>query len=221
MIKEWMAKAIKPCLLLSGGADSVELLERIGKIDCVTFNQNFTTEQWKVIDNLIRKFDLDLFTFPPSASYVVPNGDELARIDEYQLGYLTFPVLREYAHSDRCSLEFDNKKMPMIPWTYDAVFVGSRKTDWSPLTGQPLRQAVTEYGGITIVAPLYDEPKTQEFDVDTGTVYGCTKCFNGEKRVYCLKEDKMIDGIDWDRESAIKAFQDKFQLGEHNGIITD
>jgi len=217
VIQEWLNKAINPCLLLSGGDDSVELLGRIREhqeIDCVTFNQNFTDEQWSVIDNLIQN-GCEVHTFPPSNSYIVPNGDGLGRIDEYNLAGLTFPVIREYEYSDRCSLDFDNTRLEVVPFLYDVVFVGTRKDDTSSMTGKPFKEPVVSYGAITFVAPLWDEPKPTVSTIDTGIIYGCSNCLNNgtDEQVWCLKDNKMIDGHKWDKAEMLKAFQSKFQLG--------
>src|ERR1051325_9999083 len=124
MLKEYLETAKHPCLLLRGGRDSVLLLKKIreirGEIDCVCFATDFTKAQWKIIENLIAKWNLEVYTLPPKATYFIPNGEQLVRVDEYGLGAVIFPVVRDFVHSDeRCALEANSLRLDAAPLNYD------------------------------------------------------------------------------------------------------
>lgn len=218
--KNYLQEAINPCLFFSGGQDSQELLRwtlKIRKIPIVTFNQNFTKEQWSVVEKTILDFDLECYTFPPTQSYLIPNGKELARVDVYNLGGSPFPVLRDVVHSDRCGLDLDNKTLDLVPFDHDVVFIGTRQNDWSEATGRPLKTDVVEMGAWKLVAPLFYETKIVKSDGRTdvtneGNLISCYRCcMNGTtESVYCPKESKNIPGHIWDQQKSLQHFQKSF-----------
>jgi hypothetical protein len=236
MLKEYLDAARNPVLLLSGGRDSVLLLEKIrairGEIDCVCFATDFTREQWGIIESLIREWNLEVYTIPPMATYFIPNGDGLARVDEYGLGPLTFPVMRDLVHSDgRCALDASLKRLEAAPLNYDVVFLGTRKADHSAATGLTMSEPVVRFGEVTFVAPLWDYsdaevleeaaglPDAREFyeegreEFDTGNAVFCSRCLQAEAPVFCPKAGKEIESVKWDKAAALKFFREKFGFG--------
>lgn len=235
MIPTMLSKSRHAAVLLSGGIDSLLVLQQVREhapdIDVVVFRADMTKEQWKIIDNLIRLFDLTVVTLPPRASYLVPNGDQLARVDEYDLGGAVVPHLRDFVHDDaRCALEAEQKFLPSSPLDYDLVFVGTRATDHSEATGQPIRRAITKVDGLTIVAPVYywtdDQvkkaaqglPYSKEWyedgddRFDTGNIVACSRCLRHGTReaVLCPKLAAEISGHEWDQQAILTAFRQKF-----------
>jgi len=219
--------AVKPCLFLSGGADSVLLLHRILQIrpmDCFCFSHRMTKEQWGVIENLIKGYDLEVYTLPPARSYVIEG---LSVVDEYQLGEMNFPVIRDLVEADNCL--FDNPQyLERFPFDYETVFMGTRKDDVLPAIGKnPFKSAVTE-GSPKFVLPLWDWTKEEVFAeierlnlpiarewyeggderYDTGNLIACHKCLKGD--TFCPKEGKSIKGIEWDAKANTQMFRRRF-----------
>lgn len=235
MIPTLLGKAAHAAVAVSGGRDSLIVLDQVRKvrpdIEVLVFKTDFTANQWKVIDNLIRLWDLTVMAPPPKASYLIPNGEQLARVDEYDVGVgVTIPVLRDLVHSERCLWDLENRYLPVSPLGYDLLFVGSRQGDSSPATGQPLHKAVSRIGNMTIASPIYywtDEqvreaskelPYAREWyeegdaSFDTGNLLACSRCVDsGDGRpVCCPKQGRVIKGHEWDKPLMLKTFREKF-----------
>lgn len=235
MIRELLEVARRPAVALSGGRDSMVVLDMVRKyqpdIEVLVFKTDFAPHQWAIVDNLIREWDLTVFSPPPRASYLVPNGDELARVDEYEIGAATLPVLRDFVHDDsRCALEMERKFLPASPLDFDLIFVGTRKGDRSEATGQPLRESVSKINGLTLAAPLffwsdatvewaaqglpYAKEWYEDGDVrfDTGNLLACSRCLGGggDEPVACPKANMEIPGVVWDKAAMLRAFREKF-----------
>lgn len=235
MIPTLLGKSRHAAVLLSGGIDSMLVLRQVREhcpdIEAIVFRADMAKEQWAIIENLIRLWDLTVVTMPPSASYLVPNGTELARVDEYVIGGVPIPHLRDFVHDDsRCAIEVQQMFLPNPPLDYDLIFVGTREGDRSEATGRPLQKAVTVTNGMTIAAPIYywtDEqvkeaaqglPYAKEWyedgdpKFDTGNIVACSNCLhNGTSApVLCPKLGDKIPGHEWDREGILKAFRNKF-----------
>jgi 3'-phosphoadenosine 5'-phosphosulfate sulfotransferase (PAPS reductase)/FAD synthetase len=233
MIEAWLEKSNKPCVFFSGGKDSLIVLDKVHTlkpdIDVFVFKQDMHSEQWKIIETVIRLWDLQVITFPPSHTYFIPNGDEVSRVDEYSLNGFPLPVIRDFTDGPHCAFEIDQRRLPIFPFEHDVVFVGAKSRDKSFIVNQPFKREVTSIGPITFVAPLFnwsDEqveeaaknlPYSKEWYIggderfDTGNVVACTNCLKATKNdVYCLKEKGKIHPYDWDRSGMLKGFQEKF-----------
>lgn len=225
MFDEYCEKAKAPVVFLSGGSESVlvldEVLKRRPDAEAVTFNQDFTKDQWQIIENLLERYEVELHTFPPMQSYLIEREGRIAKVDEYGLNALRFPVVRDLIHGERCLHDLDPTRIQSVPFTFDVVFVGTRKEDTDPAI-QPMAQPVIEQHGITFVAPLWgwtkeqvlakELPISKEFyeqgkdEFDTGNLVACSRCYEG-KRVYCPKEMKVIDPVQWDRKGNLEYFR--------------
>jgi hypothetical protein len=64
-------------------------------------------------------------------------------------------------------------------------------------TRRDVAEALKSYG--------LKKPKT-----DTGNYEFCTACLEGKGPVFCPKEQKEIDSVDWDAKVMLDAFQSKF-----------
>lgn len=233
MIEALLKTAKNPCVLFSGGVDSLLVLYMVRQykdVDVVTFRQDFTDKQWSVVDRVIREWGLQVWSFPPTRSYVIPNGDTLARVDEYSMGGMTFPVLRDFLHGDRCSLELDKTRLAELPCEFDVIFTGSKRVDHSFATGKnPLREQVLEIGNVKFCQPLFhwtdaevmakakdlNLPFSQEFyelgdeSFDSGSIVACSRCL-GTGKVYCPVAEKEIDSVDWEPAKMLESFRTKY-----------
>jgi len=232
LLHEYLDIAKNPVLLLSGGRDSVYLLSEIrklrGDIDCICFAADFTKEQWRIIENLVELWNLEVYVVAPRHTYLIPNGEgQLARVDEFGLGNLTFPVVRDIAHDDsRCLLEMsEDRSAGLAPWNYDVVFTGTRKSDRSYATGRPFQKDVVSTNGTTFVAPLWDMTDSDiddavrglPFDfpaderLDSGNLISCSRCFDTEQeQVLCPKTATNIETINWAPDKMLSAFRQKY-----------
>ncbi len=219
-------EAKSPVVFLSGGADSVVVLDEVIKhhpnIEAVTFNQDFTKPQWQIIENLLDKYEVELHTFPPNQSYLIEREGRLAKVDEYGLNDFLFPVVRDLVEGERCLHDLDPRRIENVPFPYDVVFVGTRKEDADPAI-RPMAQPVIKQHGITFVAPLWEWTKEQvlerarelpiskEFyeqgkeEFDTGNLIACSRCYQGQ--AYCPKEMKVIPKVEWDKDRNLEYFR--------------
>jgi hypothetical protein len=238
MIDEVIKTARNPVVFLSGGIDSVlvlSMIREIREVDCVCFRHDFTPEQWGIVENLIKLWDLEVYTWPPQHSYLVPNGSSLARVDEYSLGLLTFPVLRDIVDGDRCLLELGQQKLETYPFNYDVVFTGSKRSDSSFATGRsPFKSDVVKFGDVTFVQPLFDlnDEEVRELAKglplsaewyehgdaahDTGNIPACSSCLlsGTDEPVYCPKAESHIPGLVWNKTAMLSEFRKKYGFGE-------
>jgi hypothetical protein len=235
MIPTLLSKSRRPAVAVSGGRDSLIVLRMVREfapeIEVIVFRTDMTRGQWGIIDNLIKLWDLTVIAPPPQASYMVPNGEYLARVDEYHVGGTAIPVLRDIVHDDSiCVLDLGSNFSAVSPLDHDLLFVGTRQTDRSEATGRPIQKAVTKAGSLTIAAPIFywtdervekavkDLPIAKEWyeakdeKFDTGNLVACCACLrrgDGEP-VHCPKEGKTIAGHVWDRQVMLERFREKF-----------
>lgn len=211
-----------PAVLFSGGIDSLLVLsmmrEEYPDIAVVTLKQNYSKAQWAVVENVIKQWDLEVRSWPPMRSYLVPN-EPIARVDEYSFGEVSLPVIRDIEDGSNCVFEMDNQTLEHFPFDYDVVFVGSREDDHSPATGRPLRSQVTDCGNFVIVAPLWKWTKDMVRAeaqkrglppaLESSDIQACTKCLGGVK-VYCPVKNDYIDPVDWNPGQMLGTFRERF-----------
>lgn len=230
-----LSTAKSPAVFISGGIDSMLVLamvrETVPDIPIYCFNQNFTHEQQNILANLIKLWDLEVRSFPPSNAYIIPNGKNLAQVSEYNLNGVVIPVLRDFIDGPKCSLTLDKTRLESYPFEHDVVLLGTRKEDTSFATGQPFHSPEITLGGIKFICPIFtwtrkevtaeakkrELPYSAEFytagdeTFDTGNLAGyCTKCLQGEGKVHCPVANEKIDSFQWDKEVALNNFRSKF-----------
>lgn len=218
-------------VLFSGGIDSLVVLSMMKPIDVITLRQNFTKRQWGVVDKVIKEWDLTVFSAPPLRSYIVPNGEFLARVDEYRFGNTIVPILRDLEHSEECSLKLDNQTLDHT-FHYDTIYTGCRKDDKSFALGQPMKDEVVKLNGVTFIQPIFhwsdeevreaakDLPYAKEYydegdeSFATDTLLACTNCMTEAEKVYCPLEQKEIPTVKWDRDLALTNFRQRFNYAD-------
>lgn len=216
-------------VLFSGGMDSLVVLSLVRHEvdDVITLRQNFTKRQWNVVDRVIKEWGLTVYSAPPLVSYIVPNGEYLARVDEYRFGGTIIPVLRDLEHSEQCSLQLDGQTAD-VTFNYDTIYTGCRKGDKSFALGQPMKRAKVELNGVTFVQPIFDWtdeqvkkaakdlPYAKEYYDEgdetyaTDTLLACTNCMGESKTAYCYVEGKEIETVEWDKGAALSNFRTRF-----------
>ena len=215
-------------LLWSGGNDSTLILamlrEQSQDFAIVQYRQFWTKEQAKKVDNLIKKLDLKVFSWPMASSTMMGQGDELSIAFELALGNGMLPIVQDIVEGTRCLHESGVMTMTKVPFQFDVCFVGSRKEDTHYSLSNVVPAKEWEQNGIHFIAPLYDytreqvkaELRARGFDdtdatdvEDTGHAIFCTKCVRPSKTgfVECPKSQTEIPVIDWSPEGNLKIFR--------------
>lgn len=217
-------KGRKPVLLWSGGKDSTLILAmlREQKIPCdiVQIRSFWTKEQLKYSDDLIKKWKLKVFSFPPSHISFIGENDEISAVFELPIGAINIPLLRDVVDGTRCMAELEGQRMHTPPMNWDLWIVGSRKDD----THYALKTIAPngQWGDTEIYAPLYDwtreevvkELQTRGLDnqtADTGDIELCHNCIKGTGKVWCPAQQTEIDSVQWDRNANLAQFRRAYQ----------
>ncbi len=229
-LKDSLAQAMEgktSCLFLSGGTDSLLLLYALLDIDAdfsvMTFDETYSPEQKRVIDELVYAESLRVFSYKPQLAYFVGDGKRLAFIEEYGLlGGKVVPFIRDCVGGEKCSYDVIVETRPRVPIGFDLNIFGTRKTDrhWSFGKAFPGPQLDMQHG--EIIAPLWEWTRADVRRglksyalskplVDTGNYEFCTRCLEGNGRVFCPKQQQEIDSVDWDARAMLDAFQTKFK----------
>ncbi len=212
-------------LWFSGGLDSTLLLAKLRDqpIDFAiyTFRQNWTKAQAKRVDDLIKKWNLKVFSYPRMTSTYIGDGKELAIVNEIAIGNGVVPFVQDVVEGSRCILDLDTK-VSGEPFKFDVHIFGSKRVDrhWS-LTDFVPGERWTQ-NGVEFWAPLYDyttsavqrELRSRGLDdsdadeqADTGNLSICHNCIKGSGKIHCPKEGRFIDSVVWDRQANLNTFR--------------
>lgn len=218
-----------PVLLWSAGNDSTLLLSMMieAKIsfDIVQFGREFwTKKQKRRADELIRKWNLKVFSYPPkSTSFIGENGN-ISVVREYAFMGVMLPMISDVIEGDRCIADLDSYKAVAPPYQWDCVVIGSRQDDRHYAFKDQVVPAETwKSGETTFVAPLYKWTReevvaelerrglnfTATDQTDSGNLALCTKCLNGVE-VLCPKENSIIEPVQWSAEFNLQQFRNAY-----------
>jgi len=213
-------------LFWSGGDDSTLLLailkERGVTFDIVQLGrETWTKAQLRRADELIIKWNLKVFTYPPFGSHIIGRGSDLALARWYAVGATAVPIVTDIVDGDKCLADASREVgYAASPFAWTDVYVGSRKGDehWSLEAVIP--SSMWTVNGVTFHAPLYEftdadvdsELAIRSIDkaeVDTGDFATCSACVQeGTGQVYCPKDDRLIDRVIWDKEAGLQQFRE-------------
>lgn len=224
------------CLLLSGGKDSRLLLEAMISLkmsfSVLRFDDGWTREQRSVVDELIKRYGLRVYSYPPTYSIMVGRGDgELAVISGYAFDRETLPFIRDIVDGERCGLDvaFSPIAPRPAPLVFDTYIVGTKKgeTHFAVAPHEFLQADEWVTGGSRFITPLYDFSDADviaalaELGVDwqepsdeknSGNVVACTSCFHGVADVYCPKTGGTAKPLDWDPQGNLLAWRQQMGL---------
>jgi len=220
--------AIHPCLFWSSGNDSTLLLammiEAGLKFDIVQHRDLWTREQKKRADELIAKYDLKVFDYPPSQTSFIGKDDEISVVHEFAVNGGTIPLIRDVIDGTQCIAELDGKKAIEPPFLWDLIICGSRQDDRHyAFDNQVIPRERWTVGKTTFYAPLYKWPRYAVMnelrqrglyvettdETDTGNISLCTKCLHGVE-TFCPKENSLIPAVQWDRTANLQAFRSAY-----------
>lgn len=219
-------------LFWSAGLDSTLLLavmRDIGKpFDIFQARDLWTKEQLRRADDLIKEWDLEVYSYPSATRYFIGKDENLSVIFEYALGTQSFPHIRDVIEGNQCVAELAKIKnvfSPPIVWQNHII--GSRKDDYHWSTGSPIPSEKFEIGTNKFYAPLYNWSRldvknalselginsTEVLDeMDSGNLACCSTCLKGKGKVFCPAESREIDSVVWDKNQMTSLFQQKFNF---------
>jgi len=227
-----LKNAKRAVLWWSSGFDSTLLLAMLREqpvdFDIVQIRHLWTRDQLKKSDKLIADWNLKVFSYPPSTISFIGQGNEISTIFEFAVGNATMPMLRDVVHGERCIAEIGEQRLHRPPIEWDLQIVGSRKDDSHyAFNGQVVPDKRWRVGNTEFYAPLFDWTREQVVEglksrgletdevsneLDTGNVSLCTNCLNGTGKVFCPKENTLIDAVIWDRELNLTNFRNAYGL---------
>lgn len=220
-------------LFWSGGLDSTLLLamlrEQPKRFDIVRFSDLLTREQLHRSDELIKQWDLQVFSYPAAQVRLIGDGnDSIAAVFETALGTSRIPLIRDVIDGDMCIADAGNAlTMPIMPMEWDTVVIGSRKDDTHWALESVVPSDRFNIGGVQILAPLYeftredvkqalrarglDDSEVPEH-LDTGNLKTCSACLrtSSVETVWCPKDAKRINGVDWNPTGNLTAFRQAY-----------
>jgi len=220
-----------PVLLFSAGYDSTLILAMLIDLgvsfDIVQFGREFwTKEQKKRADDLISKWNLKVYSYPPATVSFIGKDDEIALVREYALTNSTMSLVSDVIEGDRCIVDLKGKRVIAPPYHWDMVITGSRVEDKHyAFEGDVVPSEQWVVNGTTFYAPLYDkstqwvktELQRRGLDVteasereDSGNISLCSKCLRPNETGYveCPKENNsLIPLVQWQPEQNLAAFR--------------
>lgn len=231
-IRDQVESSRSPVLLWSSGKESMLLywlLREITDVPLIFWRSGLTKEQREFAKGFMLEFNPTVFNYPPMDSYLVSQGEGLALVNEYPIGRHPFPVIFDIEHSDKCILDSEPMRLQEMRYTFDLTFIGTKKTDSHYVTGSNPIPEDFEFGDTRFAAPLrnltdsdvwtlimelgvpYDEKRyLGDEGRDPSIKHFCTRCLQGKGEVFCPKETKMIPSVEWDKQTSLDAFRERF-----------
>lgn len=215
----------RPVLFWSSGLDSTLLLMLLKEanisFDIVQIRDFWTKTQLKRADKLITEWNLKVFSYPPANVSFIGKGSEISTVWEYAVRGARIPLIRDVIEGDTCIADLEGMRAYHPPMDWDTYIVGSRGDDEHYAMDAVIPAKEWMVGESKFIAPLFD--KSREWvkeqliirgidasevseEEDTGNISLCTKCLNGVE-VFCPKEGRMIEAIDWDGERNLQMFR--------------
>lgn len=213
---EILKTAKRAVLHWSGGLDSTLILAMLREqpidFDIVQHRELWTKQQSKKADELIREWNLKVFSYPPRSRSFIGDGENIAVVYDYAAGDTQLLVTKDTIPGKTCGAKLQSYEMQTSPFDWDLHILGTRKDDTHWSIENPKRQKECTVGGITFYYPLFDYTRedvkrelrarglddTEATDEeDTGSISLCTSCLRG-KRVFCPDLKTMIPPVQWD-----------------------
>ena len=222
-VAQILESACSPIVAWSGGRDSMLLLNlaRQVKPDIpVLWLKHNVSKSWRHwCESIIMEWDLTVFSYPASDTYVVPNGNGLTLIDEYSFGPDMMPVLTDVSAGVDCAVKASHATVASFAYPWTETLTGYRDTDYhTVLDRHYFPPDGTQFGNTRLYAPirqLTDDdvarlgahlPQPPSDD----TLPLCTNCLQGRGSVWCPDAGTYINSINWSPAESLAAFRQRF-----------
>lgn len=214
----------RPVLLWSGGKDSTLILAMMREqnipCDIVQIRSFWTKEQLKYSDDLIKKWNLKVFSFPPSHVSFIGEDENISAVFEIAIGSQPIPLIRDVVEGTRCIAELEGQRMIAPPMKWDIWVIGSRDDDTHYTLNKIAPPA--KWGDTELYAPLREWTREQVVEAlqargldnqteDTGDIHLCHNCLKGEGQVWCPAQNQFIDSVRWNRTENLANFRKAYQ----------
>lgn len=193
-------------MLFSGGKESLLLLDVVRQIRPETTIIHFYDRLHPEVEEVIKGWDLELLSWRPAASYLVPWHSDVALVSEYSFGHGRLSVWRDVVDGEECQLEkLRTDRTEFFAYPYDLTLWGYRSEDQLHPVMPTSFPREFQLGPTRMVAPLYDL-KTEDVleaiqrlpfsPVTDDSIRMCAKCKEGLS--------------DWDRETSLATYAKRF-----------
>lgn len=174
-------------VLFSGGKDSLLLLDEVRRIRPDTTVVHFYDRLSPQVEDAIKRWDLEVLSWRPATTYLIPWGSDLALVSEYSFGDARLPVLRDVVSGEDCQLE--NRRKDTTEYfdnPFDYVYWGMKKSDELHPVMPPYFESELQLGTTRLIAPLYDmadadvlneiQKRELPYEPFADVVTACKKC---------------------------------------------
>lgn len=156
----------------------------------------------------------------------IGKGGELSAVFEMAHGGGRIPIIADLIDGTRCLEDLnDAQRMEMPPMKFDVHIVGSRKNDVHYALTKVIPSERWIQNGVEMWAPLYDytrsavkrDLRARKLDdsevsdeTNTGNASFCHACIKGTGTVFCPRKNRLIDSVNWDRQTNLTQFQNAY-----------
>lgn len=203
----YIKKAQRPALFLSFGKDSLLLLHLVRAVRPDIAIYYFGDDLSSFAEQFIMDNDLTVMNYAPVDRYLVPNGDELALIDEYALNDTRIPLVTPIVKGNDCQHGLPEKRTPAFSYGHDLTLWGYKRGESCDAVGVDFPKEMN-IGGSKFIAPLYEMTDADVFEAletlgidyepEKNEIEFCDECINA------------VISSDWDRDAALAGFQSRF-----------
>ena len=208
-IRNILAEAKAPALFCSFGKDSLLLLHLAREAGFTGAIYYFGEELTETGKKMVIEDDLTVFSWPASDRYLIPNGNELALVDEYLVGTTLVPSISRVVKGNDCSHGEFQQFLKPFHYPHDITLTGYKQGETCEAIGISFDREI-DIGTTKLVAPLFDwtdddvfaaletlgiEPPPSDNEVEF-----CDECLN------------LISISDWDRDAALAGFRSRFNF---------
>jgi hypothetical protein len=177
-------------LFWSGGRRSTRLLRELRKqpvyFDIVQIRDFWTKEQRASCDELIMKWKLKVFSYPPADRYFIGS----TMVDEFAVPEGVLPILRTITDGDGCLADLSKDRMPAAPFKWSTVLLGNA----------PVERRVS--GNTEFWCPTWTPRNAAEIGLKANERFACCfNCLKDEPEVWCHLENDFIHPINWDKDA--------------------
>lgn len=195
------------------------------RFSILCLDHTFSPEQKKLIDAVVLEHHLRVFSYVPTNAYMIGDGEQMAFIEEYAFPGKLIPFIRDCVGGTRCSFDVPVEMRTTLPIGFTLYLFGTRKSDEHWSFGERLWPSKTN---ASFYAPIWDwtyrdvqrglkKLGVKKPTIDTGNFEACVECLSKTGKVFCPKEQKEIDSVNWQPTAMLSEFREKYGVINQNG----